>query len=95
MGDARQNGRFHVHGAPHAKGGAVVFVEHQPIEAHGLGVDFFIEIAVVQLRPQLRVINVVADGQIHDRLAGGAKVARFWVLIRPLGEVSDEHGPLL
>ncbi len=46
---ARQNRCFHVHGAAHAKWRAVMLVEHQPIKAHFLGVDLFIQIAVVEL----------------------------------------------
>ena len=38
FGDAGQNGGLHVHGPAHAKGRAVVLVQHEPIETHLLGV---------------------------------------------------------
>ena len=69
----------------------MVFVEHQAVEAHFFGIDLLIEIAVVQLCSQFWVINIVADGQVHDGLAGGTEVARLRILVWPFGKVPNKH----
>ena len=91
LGDAGQDGGFYVHSAAHTEGGAVMFVEHQAVEAHFLGVDFFVQVAVVEGGAQFGVVDFVADVEVHNRLAGGAEVAGFGVLVRSFSEVSDEH----
>ena len=68
-----------------------MLVEHQPVEAHLLGVHFLVEVSVVELGAQLRVVDFVADGQVHNGLAGGAEIAGPGVLIGPFREVSDKH----
>ena len=91
VGDAGQDGGLHVHRAAHAEGRAVVLVEHEAVEAHLLGVDFFVQVAVVEVGAELSVVDFVADAQVHDGLAGGAEVAGLGVLVGPFGEVSDKH----
>jgi len=39
----------------------VVLVEHQAVETHLLRVDFFVEIAVVELSAELRVVISIAQ----------------------------------
>ena len=90
-GHPGQDGRLDIHGPAHAKGGAVMFVEHQPIEPHLLGVHFLVQVAVVEFRPQLGVIGFVADRQVHNGLAGSPEIAGTRILIRPLGKVADKH----
>ena len=60
-----------------AKGRAVVFIEQQAVEAHFFGIDLLIEIAVVEFCSQFWVINIVADGQVHDGLTCGTKGVRL------------------
>ena len=50
-----------VHGAAHAEGRAVVLVEHQAVEAHLLGVQPLVDVAVVQVGAELGVVDVVAE----------------------------------
>ena len=69
----------------------MVFVEHQAVEAHLLGVGLLVEIAVVEMGSQLGVVDVVADREVHDGLAGGTEIAGVRVLVGALGEVPDKH----
>ena len=92
LGDAGEDGCLDVHGAAHAEGRAVVLVEHQAVETHLLCVKFFVKVAVVELGTQLGVIDLVADGEIHDGFAGGPEVPGVRVLVGSLSEISDVHG---
>src|SRR5581483_10356256 len=75
----------------HAERRGVMLVEHDAVEAGVLDRDHLVEVAVVQLRADLLVVDGVAQGEVHDRLAGGAEVAGVRILVRPLGEVHREH----
>ena len=48
VGDAGEDGGADVGYPLHAEGRAVVLVEHQGVEAHFLGIDLLIQVAVVQ-----------------------------------------------
>ena len=54
----------------------MVLVEHQAVEAHLLGVQPFVEIAVVQVRAEFGIVDLVAKCEVLDGLAGCAEVAR-------------------
>src|SRR5262249_39655646 len=92
VGDAGQDGRFDVDRAAHAEGGAVMLVEHQHVEPDLFRVQLLVEVAVVEVRADLPVLDVVAKAQVGDWFAGVAKVARRWILVWPLGEIANVHG---
>ena len=68
-----------------------MLVQHQAVEAHLLGVDLLVEIAVVELGADPRVVAAIAQVEVLDVATGGAEVTGIGVLIGPLGEVPDEH----
>ncbi len=86
-GDAGEDRSLDVGDAVHAEGRAVVLVDHQPVETHLLGVDLFVEIAVVQVGGVLGVVLGVAD--LVD--AGAPFVGPVVYLPGLFGEVADEH----
>ena len=83
-----QNRRFDVHDPAHAERRRVMLVEHQHVEAHLLGVELFVEIAVVKVGPEHRVIAPIAHHQVQHV---DPALHQVRVLIRPLGEVADLH----
>ena len=68
-----------------------MLVEHQRVEAHLLGVDFLVEVAVVELRADVRVVRGVARIEVGEVEAGGSEEAGLCVLIGALGEIADQH----
>ena len=84
-----------VGGAAHAEGGGVVLVEHEAVETRFVGVDFFVEIAVIEVGAYLRVVDLVAEGQVLDGQAGSPEIAGLGVLVGSFGKVTYEHGDLL
>ena len=65
-----------------------MLVEHQHVEAHLLGVDLLVEIAVVQIGPEHRVVAAVAHHEIRHV---DPALHQVRILIGPLGEVADLH----
>ena len=65
----------------------MVLVEHQPVEAHLLGVDLLVEVAVVELAAELRVVDVVGDVEVAEVAA-----VHLRGLVGAFGEVADLHG---
>src|SRR5437867_512416 len=61
---ARQDGRTHVRHALHAEGRAVVLVEHEGVKAYLVSVDFFVKIAIIELRAYFGIIHAITDAQI-------------------------------
>ena len=84
----RQDGRPDVRHPLHTERRAVMLIQHQPVEAHLLGVQLLIQVAVVQSRADLGIIHLVADAQI-SRL--GAHQPRLVILPRLLGEMAYKH----
>ena len=95
LGDARENRRFDVHHATHAERGRVMLVQHQAVEAHLLGVDLLVEVAVVQIRADPRVVVRVRHPQVFDLATGRADPARLKVLVGTFGEIANKHVPRL
>ena len=95
LGDAGEDGGLDVGGAAHAEGGGVVLIEHKAVEPRFVGVDFFVEVAVIEIGADLRVVDLVAEGQVLDGQAGSPEIAGLWVLIGSLGKVTYEHDVLL
>ena len=89
------DGGLQVHDAAHAEGGAVVLVDVDGVEANFLGVQVLVDVSIVELRPQLGVVYLVAQGQVLDGESGSAEIPRCRVLIGALGDVTDEHRFLL
>ena len=56
VGHPGQDGCPDIGNALHAKGGGVVLVEHQRVEAHLFGVDLLVDVAVVELGAYLGVV---------------------------------------
>ena len=90
-GDAGEDRGFQIHHPAHAEGRRVVFVQHQAVEAHLLGEHALVQIAVVEIGAELRVVAGVGHAEVHDAAPGGAEVARAGVLVGAFGEVADEH----
>src|SRR5262245_9076 len=66
----------------------MVLINHHAIEATSYDIDLFINIAVVEPRPHVRVIHPVADAQIQAlRPHHACLVVLPWLL----GKVSNEH----
>ena len=80
-GDAGEDRRLDVHHAAHAERRRVMLVEHQRVEAHLLGVDFLVEVAVVEPRADVRVVGGVARIEVGEVDAGGSEEAGLCVLI--------------
>ena len=95
IGGLGEDGRLDVHRAAHAEGRAVVLVEHDAVEAHLLGIDALVEVAVVEIGAYLRVIDLVAEGEVLDRQPGRAEIPGLGVLVRSLREMTYEHRRLL
>ena len=95
LGHAGENARLDVHGAAHAERRAVMLVEHQAVEAHLLGVQPLVDVAVVEVGPNLGVVDVVAEVEVLDWQARRPEVARFRVLVGSLREVTYEHAGFL
>ena len=91
IGDSREDRRLDVHHTAHAERRRVVLVEHQAVESHLLGVDFLVQVAVVEFGPDSWVVCAVAQIEVLDVASGRSEVAGVWILIGPLGEVADEH----
>ena len=91
LGDASEDGCLDVHHSAHAEGRAVMLVEHEAVEAHLLGVDLFVEVAVIEVGAEFRVVLLVADAKVLDIAAGGAEVARAGVLVGAFRKVAYEH----
>ena len=89
--DARQDRRLQIHHAAHAERRGVVLVQHQAVEAHLLGEDALVQIAVVEIGAEPGIVAGVGHAEVHDAAPGGAEVAGTRVLVRTLGEVADEH----
>ena len=95
LGDAGEDAGLDVHGAAHAEGRAVVLVEHEAVEAHLLGVEPLVDVAVVEVGAELGVVDVVAEIEVLDWQARGSEVAGLGVLVWSLGEVAYEHAGIL
>ena len=87
-GDASENGGRHVGHAVHAERGAVVLVDHDPVEAHLLGVDLLVQVAVVEAGSTKGVVLAVAH--LHD--AGPPGHGPVFFLPGLLGKVAYKHG---
>ena len=88
FGDAGQDGRAHVGDALHAEGGGVVLVEHHGVEAHLLGIDLFVQVAVVELGADFGPVVGVGDAQVG---ALGAHQAGVFILPGLLGKMANQH----
>ena len=91
-GDARENRRLDVHHRTHAEGRRVMFVQHQRVEAHFLGVELLVEIAVIEVSADPGVVGGVAGVEVGDIESGRPEEPGLWVLVGSLGEVADHHG---
>ena len=52
LGDARQDRGLEVHELPHAERRGMVLVQHQAVEPRFLRVQFFVEVAVIEVRAE-------------------------------------------
>src|ERR1700693_2341199 len=89
LGNSRENGDFDVHHRTHAERGAMMFVEHHAIEAHLLGIDRFVEVFVVQPRPDFAIEKAIWNSEetpVFDYL-----VLRNFT-VRTFGEIHYMHG---
>ena len=88
VGDAGEDGRADVGDALHTEGSAVVLVQHQGVEAHLLGEDLLVQVAVVEAGANLGVVILVADAEV-----GGLGAHQPGLVILPglFGEVANEH----
>ena len=91
LGDARQDRGLEVHELPHAERRGVVFVQHQAVEPRFLRVQFFVEVAVIEVGAEPGVVGAVGHGEVGDRPAGVAEVAGARILVGTLCEIADEH----
>ena len=90
-GDSREDARLDVHHTAELERGRVMLVEHQHIEAHLLGVDLLVDIAIEQVGRQIGVVDIVRQIEVGQRHAHDPRI-----LIRTFGEVSDLHpNPLM
>src|SRR4029450_12899510 len=62
---ARQDGRTHVRHTLHAEGRAMVLVKHEGVEADLVGVDFFVQVAIIKLRAYFGIVYPITDTQIE------------------------------
>ena len=89
--DPRQNRRLHIHHAAHAERRRVMLVQHQRIEAHLLRVELLVEVAVVELRADPRVVGRIARVEVGQIQPRRAEEAGLRVLVGALGEIADQH----
>ena len=89
--DAGEDRGLEVHHLAHAERRRVVLVQHEPVEPHLLGVELLVEVAVVEVRAEPRVVGRVGHAEVGDVPAGGPEVPGTRILVRTLGEVADEH----
>ena len=70
----------------------MVLVEHQRVEPGLLGRELLVEVAVIEQRPEPRVVVLVAQSEVEVGLArGGAEEAVLLVLVGPFREMPDQH----
>ena len=66
----------------------MVLVEHHGVEAHLLGVDLLVEVAVVELGADVGPVVAVGDAQVG---ALGAHQAGVFILPGLLGKMANQH----
>ena len=88
VGDAGQDGGADVGNTLHTEGCGVVLVEHHGVEAHFLGVNFLIEVAVVELGADLGTVVAIGNTQVN---ALGAHEPGTFILPGLFGKMANQH----
>jgi hypothetical protein len=73
----------------------MMLVYIDPVEAHLLGIQVLVNVPVVKLGTQVRVVYPVTKGQVLDGKACGPEVARIRILIGTFSNMRNMHFSLL